>query len=176
MALGKGIVERLIREALPKRSAASFAVFCAAQFAASHAAFADIDNSAVAEGNYGGAPVLSNASTASVPVDNAVSGMAVTTTASDDTDVVAGQVITYTYVVTNTGSQTLTNVSLSESHNGSGSPPAPAAEFLSSDVGVSGDSTDATPSDGIWSVLAPGDSITMTATYTVTQSDVDTLQ
>jgi hypothetical protein len=32
------------------------------------------------------------------------------------------------------------------------------------------------PNDGIWSVLAPGDAITMTATYTVTQSDVDTLQ
>jgi hypothetical protein len=176
MALGKGILERLIREALPKRPAASFAVFCAALFAASHAAFADIDNSAIAAGNYGGAPVLSNASTASVPVDNTVSGMAVTTTANDDTDVVAGQVITYTYVVTNTGGQTLTNVSLSESHNGSGPPPVPGAEFLSSDVGVSGDSTDAASNDGVWSVLAPGDSITMTATYTVTQTDVDTLQ
>jgi hypothetical protein len=176
MALGKGILARLIREALPKRPAASFAVFCTTLFAASHAAFADIDNSAIAAGNYGGAPVLSNSSTASVPVDNAVTGMAVTTTANDDTDVVAGQVITYTYVVTNTGGQTLTNVSLSESHNGSGPPPVPGAEFLSSDVGVSGDSTDAASNDGVWSVLAPGDSITMTATYTVTQSDVDTLQ
>jgi hypothetical protein len=163
-------------EALPKRHVASFAIFCAALFAASQGALADIDNSALAVGNYGGVPVLSNASTANVPVDNTVSGMTVTKIADDDTDVIAGQVITYTYVVTNSGSQTLSNVSLSESHNGSGPPPVPGAEFLSSDAGASGDSTDATPNDGIWSVLAPGDSVTMTATYTVTQSDVDTLQ
>jgi hypothetical protein len=176
MRLGKGISIKTECEALPKRLVASFAVFCAAHFAASQAAFAGIDNSALAAGNYGGVPVLSNSSAASVPVDTAPSGMTVTKTADDDTDVIAGQVITYTYVVTNTGSQSLSNVSLSESHNGSGPPPVPGGEFLSSDVGAPGDSTDATPGDGVWSVLAPGDSITMTATYTVTQSDVDTLQ
>lgn len=176
MTVGKGIPARMEREALPKRQVASFAVFCAALFAACQGALADIDNSALAVGNYGGAPVLSNASTASVPVDNAPPGMTVSKAVDDDTDVIAGQVITYTYVVTNTSSTTLSNVSLSESHNGSGPTPIPGAEFLSSDVGASGDSTDVTANDGIWSVLAPGDSITMTATYTVTQSDVDTLQ
>lgn len=176
MGRWKGISRRMECEALPKRPVASFAVFCTALFAVSQAAFADIDNTALAVGSYGGAPVQSNTSTANVPVDNAPSGMAVTMTVDDDTDVIAGQLITYTYVVTNTGGATLNNVSLSEAHNGSGPPPVPGAEFLSSDVGASGDSTDATPNDGIWSVLAPGDSITMTATYTVTQSDVDTLQ
>jgi large repetitive protein len=173
MGRWKGILEC---EALPKRPVASFAVFCAVLIAISRAAFADIDSVAFAVGDYGGTPVQSNTASANVPVDNGSSGMAVTKTANDNTDVVAGQVIIYTYVVTNTGTQTLGNVSLSEAHNGSGPPPVPGTEFLSSDVGVSGDSTDATPNDGIWSVLAPGDSITMTATYTVTQSDVDTLQ
>jgi hypothetical protein len=162
--------------ALPKRPVASFAVFCTALFAVSQAARADVDNTALAAGSYGGAPVQSNTSTASVPVDTALTGMVVTKTADDNTDVAAGQVITYTYVVTNTGGATLNNVSLSDAHNGSGPPPIPGAEFLSSDVGASGDSTDTTPNDGIWSALAPGDSITMTGTYTVTQSDVDTLQ
>lgn len=176
MRLRKGTKERPEREALPKRLAASFAVSCAALVALPVAAFAGIDNSAVAAGSYGGAPVQSNAATASVPVDNAPAAMAVSKTADDDTDAVAGQVITYTYVVTNTGGKTLTNISLSESHNGSGPPPVPGGEFLSSDVGTPADSSDGAPGDGIWSVLAPGDSITMTATYTVTQSDVDTLQ
>lgn len=176
MRLRKGTRERPEREAPPKRLAASFAVFCAAISAASATALADIDNSAVAAGSYGGTPVQSNAATANVPVDNTPAGMTVSKTADDDTDAVAGQVITYTYVVTNTGGKTLANVALSESHNGSGPPPVPGGEFLSSDAGTPADSSDATPGDGIWSVLAPGDSITMTATYTVTQSDVDTLQ
>ena len=176
MGRWKGILRSVECEVLPKRPVASFAVFCIALIAIPRAAFADIDSAAFATGDYGGAPVQSNTVSANVPVDNGSSGMAVTKTADDDTDVVAGQVITYTYVVTNTGTQTLSNVSLSESHNGSGPPPVPGAEFLSSDVGSSGDSTDAAPNDGIWSALAPGDSITMTATYTVTQSDVDTLQ
>jgi hypothetical protein len=163
-------------EALPKRPVASFAVFCTFLFVASQTALADIDNTALAVGSYGGAPVQSNTSTANVPVDSVPAGMAVSKTADDDTDVIAGQLVTYTYVITNTGGATLSNVSLSESHNGSGPPPVPGAEFLSSDAGASGDSTDVTPNDGIWSVLAPGDSVTMTATYTVTQSDVDTLQ
>jgi large repetitive protein len=172
----KGQELRTGNGALLRKTAASFAVSCLALFAAPKLAFADIDNTATAAGLYGAAPVISNSSSAAVPVDATPPGVSVSKTADDDTDVVLGQVITYTYVVTNTGSSTLSNVSLAESHNGSGPPPVPGSELLSSDVGAPGDSTDVTPNDGIWSVLAPGDSITMTANYTVTQSDVDTLQ
>ena len=75
-----------------------------------------------------------------------------TKTASDDTDVTAGQVITYDYEVTNTGDVTLTDVSVSDTHSGSGT--------LSAITPATVD-------------LAPGDSQTFTATYTVTQADID---
>ena len=88
----------------------------------------------------------------------------------------AGTVVTYTYVVTNTGNQTLTAVSLSDISNGSGPSPTPLGESLTNDVVPLGNSSDATLNNGIWSTLAVGDSATFTGTYTITQSDVDILQ
>ncbi len=99
----------------------------------------------------------------------------VTKTADDTTDLLLGQVITYTYVVENTGNQTITNVWLDDIHNGSGPTPTPTNEALTTDSTPLGDSTDG-GTNGIWDTIAPGDIVTFTATYTVTQSDVDTLQ
>jgi len=64
-----------------------------------------------------------------------------------------GEVITYTYVFTNTGNTTMTAVSVSDVHGGTGTlgPITPAS------VGT----------------LAPGDSASFTADYTVTQDDID---
>lgn len=90
-------------------------------------------------------------------------------------NVAAGDVITYTYTVTNTGNVTISAISLTETHNGSGPPPRPSGETLLADNGVTGDSSDR-ETDGTWDRLGPGDVITFTATYTVTQADVDTLQ
>lgn len=101
--------------------------------------------------------------------------LVVTKTADDTTDVPAGQTLTYTYVVTNNGNITIDNVTLAESHNGSGPPPAPSGETLSGDIAPLGDSTDATANNGAWSTLAPGDSVTFTGSYLVTQADIDTL-
>ncbi len=101
--------------------------------------------------------------------------MSVTKVANDTTDVTLGQVITYTYQVTNTGNQVISNVTLSDAHNGSGPAPTPSGEVLDVDNLPTGDSTDASV-NGSWDVLAPGDELTFTATYTVTQSDIDTLQ
>lgn len=114
--------------------------------------------------------------TVSVPVDAGLPGLSITKTASPTSNVAAGQAVTYTYVVRNTGSQTLTNIQLSDAHGGSGAPPVPSGETLTNDANTLNDSSDATPNDGVWSVLAPGDEITLTATYTVTQADVDTKQ
>lgn len=102
--------------------------------------------------------------------------LSVTKTADDTSDVSVGQVLTYSYVVINTGNQTLSNLFLSDIHNGSGPAPSPANEALTNDTGPPGDSTDGTPNDGLWDSLGPGDEITFTATYTVTQNDIDTLQ
>lgn len=134
----------------------------------------DIDNTATASGTYGSTPVSASASHAVALVTNPQ--LSVTKTADDTTDVEAGQIITYTYVVANTGNQTITNIGLNDSHNGSGPVPVPGNETLSTDSGPAGDSSDATANDGIWSSLAPGDAVTFTATYTVTQQDVDTRQ
>lgn len=137
---------------------------------------ADIANTATASGTYNGNTVQSLPSSVSVQVDAGVPALEVTKTGTPDTNLQAGQTVTYTYVVRNSGNQTLTNVTLSDAHNGAGTPPVPGNEALTSDVSTQNDSTDATANDGVWSVLAPGDSITMTATYIVKQADVDSKQ
>jgi uncharacterized repeat protein (TIGR01451 family) len=69
-----------------------------------------------------------------------------------------GQVVNYTYLVTNTGNVTITGVGVTETaFNGTGTPvPNPT---------TAGSTT-----------LAPGGTVTFTASYTVTQADIDTLQ
>ena len=139
-------------------------------------AYAEIDNTAIAAGTYNGSPVTSNTATVSVTVAPAAPALEITKTATPDSDVPAGTVVTYTYTVRNSGNQMLTNISLNDVHDGSGPAPLPANETLTTDVGTTGDSTDGPANDGVWSSLAPGDVITLTATYTITQTDVDTKQ
>lgn len=96
-------------------------------------------------------------------------------TADIDTNVPAGVTVTYTYVVTNNGNQVISNISLVDSHNGSGPTPSPDNETLTADSGSPGDSVDS-GINGVWDTLGPGDQVTFTASYVVTQNDVDTLQ
>ena len=100
----------------------------------------------------------------------------VTKTASTDTNVPAGVEVTYTYVVTNTGNQFVSDITLVDAHTGSGPAPVPTNETLTADNDVINDSSDPSGINGSWDSLAPGDEVTFTATYIVTQSDVDTLQ
>lgn len=108
--------------------------------------------------------------------DDPVSELSVEKTADITTNVGVGEVITYTYKVTNTGTLPVSNIKLVDSHNASGPVPVPGAEVLSADNQIVGDSSDDIPDDGIWTVLFPDDEITFTASYEVVQSDIDTLQ
>ena len=85
-----------------------------------------------------------------------------------------GDVITYTYTVTNNGDTVIQDVVVTDTHNGSDPAPVPSGETLLTDAAPTGDSTDAAV-DGSWDTLAPGDVVTFTGTYTVTAADADTL-
>lgn len=84
----------------------------------------------------------------------------------------AGDAIEYSYLVTNTGNVTLSSITVSDIHGGSGPLPTPAIETLTDNAPL-GDSTDTTPNDGVWSTLAPGDVVNFSASYIVTQVDVN---
>ena len=87
-----------------------------------------------------------------VTVEEAAPDAAFTKTASDTSNVSVGDIITYTYGATNTGNVTLNNVTVSDVHSGTGTLSA------------------ITPTN---ITLAPGASQTFTATYEVTQADID---
>jgi uncharacterized repeat protein (TIGR01451 family) len=129
-------------------------------------AFATIDNTATASGTYNGSSFNSNTSTVNVPVAPETPGLSITKTAgapstangTDATIVDAGDTITYTYQVTNTGNVSLTNVVPTDAgptFNGN------------SAAGTLGSFSPASAS------LAPGAAQSFTATYTLTQLDVD---
>jgi uncharacterized repeat protein (TIGR01451 family) len=94
-------------------------------------------------------------------------------TANTAGPVTVGQVITYTYVITNPSPVTINNITVADAHNGLGMPPVPGSEFLLNDAAPTGNSTDVTANNGTWTTLATGDTIRFTSTYTVTQSDID---
>ncbi len=131
----------------------------------------DLDGTVTASGNYNpgaGAVTVSGTNSAPVPL-NVIPSLEVSKVASQDTNVPAGTVITYTYRVRNNGTVPITNVTLSDTHKGVLNALTPTFASWITDTGSSntGNTID---------VLAPGDEAEYTATYTVTQSDVDTLQ
>lgn len=117
--------------------------------------------------------VRASSSTTAISV---LPGLTVVKTASTAGPVSAGQVITYTYKIKNTGNITIQGVGVSETFNGYGTTPVPTGETLSLDAAPVGDSSNAPANNGVWEVLAPGDEVTMTAPYTVVQADLDHLQ
>ncbi len=138
----------------------------------------DIDNTVTASGGYDNGTTttpVSATDTESVPL-YINSSLIVAKTASPNTNVRAGDVITYTYVVTNNGNVPVTAISLSDSHNATGAPPVPAFQSLTNTSGNSVNGQIGDTDLNVIDVLWPGDSATFTATYTVNQTDVDTLQ
>ena len=143
-------------------------------------AFATIDNIVTATGS---SPAGSNdvIATAVETVDvidaNNELRIVKTATLNDEIDDVAqaGETITYTFDVTNIGNVTITNVAVDDTTNATNGPVVPTNEIILVDGGAfTLDSTD-TAINGVWESLAPGDTVRFSATYTVTQNDVDTL-
>lgn len=157
----------------------------AAQFVARYTvSLADIEQSgaeggavvtnALAEARFGERTVSAEA-THPIEIEPARATIAIAVAVDRQGEVAAGDTITYNYEVTNTGNVPIRSVSVAVSHNGTGPAPVPRGESLLEDAGLEGDSADA-EEDGTWDVLGPGDRVRFTATYVVTQADIDTLQ
>jgi uncharacterized repeat protein (TIGR01451 family) len=112
-----------------------------------------ITNLATATGTPPQGGTVTDTDDASVTPMVASPSLSIVKTANVTSGVVAGQTITYTYVVTNNGNVGLTNVFVSDVHNGTGT--------LSS----------ITPASV--ATLAVGQSVNFSATYVVTQQDVN---
>jgi uncharacterized repeat protein (TIGR01451 family) len=116
-----------------------------------------IDNTARATATSpSGVPVASASSSASVDVEQQASlSLVKSVTPTDDEEFTAGQLISYTFVVSNTGNVPVTGISIAEvSFSGTGPTPTASCPVTS---------------------LDPGDQVTCTASYTLTQADVDSL-
>ncbi|WP_426564988.1 DUF7507 domain-containing protein [Angustibacter sp. McL0619] len=113
-----------------------------------------VDNSASAAGAApGGGTVTSNTSTATVTV-TAAAALSLTKSATPTTVSQAGATVSYGFIVTNTGNVTVDAVAIDDTFEAPAGPP-----LASIDCGSA--------------TLAPNDSTSCTATYTVTQADVD---
>lgn len=130
----------------------------------------DIDNAATVTGTLG-SHSLNQTDTHSIPLV-LTRQITLLKTASTAGPVAVGNTITYTFAIKNTGNITISNVGLSDVHNGLGLAPVPGNESLYNDAGLLGDSVDAA-TNGTWDSLAPGDTIRFTSLYQVVQDDID---
>ena len=145
-----------------------------------------LENLVTVTGDYGGA-TYENDAFENVDVVAANPALTVTKSADITSGAEVGDIITYTYVVSNTGNVLLTDVALDDQHDSAAGTTAltVAGCTVTTDATItSGGSTlnagDTVIASGAgndtFTTFGPGDVVTCTSTYTVTQPDVDTLQ
>lgn len=143
----------------------------AGDFTAGSSSDGDIDNTATPGASYNAAPLAGGdvvADSDAVPLDN-TARFDLVKVADDTTDRDVGDIITYTYTITNTGNVPITNVTLSDVENGSGSLVGPAFDSWTTQ-------NSSTVAGNTLTLFNPGAVAVYESTYQVTQSDVDTLQ
>ena len=143
------------------------AVLAAFSFAGT--AWATIDNTVTATGTAPNASTVNDTASENVDVQDAVPAYTIAKSPSVASVSAAGETITYTYTFTNTGNVTITNISLSDLHEGN----ALTIGSMAGDAGNSSTTTSDAGGDQVWDALGPGDEVTWTSSYTVTQSDID---
>jgi uncharacterized repeat protein (TIGR01451 family) len=101
---------------------------------------------------------------------NVAPGLTVAKTADKTSNLKAGDVVTYTYTITNSGNADITDITLADTFKGvlNGLSPGPAFQSFTTDPG--GHSTHA---GNTITLLKAGSVAVYTASYTVTQADVD---
>lgn len=149
---------------------------------------AGIDNTVTLTGDYGG-DTYEITAFENVDVETADPDLDITKVATIDgaavpaTGAKVGDVITYTYTVVNTGNVTMSNLALTDNHINAATATGDLSAIVCSDPddGIeannpAGDTILPTTNDNTITALGWGDTVVCTATYTVEQADIDTLQ
>ena len=130
---------------------------------------ADVDHGSIADTATAqgtppsGGTISADSSPVTVDVTESPS-LSIAKTASPSTVDAAGQTVTYTFTVENTGNSTITDVSVTDVPTAPAGGATPVCQTLVNPSGTcSGNSTS----------LLPGETAVFTATYTVTQADID---
>ena len=131
-----------------------------------------LDNTVTVAADYinttaGTTTVVNATDHAAVPLDVAP-GLQVSKSASPSSNVKVGDLVTYTYTVTNNGNTDITNIALTDTFKGVVGGITPAFSSFTTNPGNL-----STRTGNTINVLKPGSVAVYTATYTVTQSDVD---